>query len=118
MSTICLIIEPTVKRNKKIPKYQPLKDFLFKTPQNPNGITLSFVRISQIIGSALPNSAYNYPAWWANQTDTTNRPQARAWTDAGFKVVKVDWSARSVMFKRVYLNTNPLHPYNTNPLHP
>jgi len=44
------------KRNKKIPIYQLLQDFLSKTPQNLNSITISFVQISQIISLALPDS--------------------------------------------------------------
>jgi len=98
------------KRNKKIPIYQLLQDFLSKTPQNLNSINISFVQISQIISLALPDSAYKYRAWWANQTDISNRSHARAWTNAGFKVVDVNLSAELVTFKRVESYTNPLHP--------
>ena len=68
-------------------KYEKLYDFLSETSSRKNEITLSFIEIEGILNSRLPGSAYQYPAWWANQSDLSNRPQARAWMLAGFEVV-------------------------------
>lgn len=75
---------------KKMPyKYQGLESYLNSSPSTINEITLSFPQIETIIGDSLPSSALNYREWWANQLDTTNRPQARAWVRAGFMVDEV-----------------------------
>lgn len=66
--------------------YEALETFLRATPHHIPEITLSFEQIELIIGNALPASHLDYPQWWENQSDTANRPQARAWTNAGFMV--------------------------------
>lgn len=72
-----------------IPKYEPLADFLQARKLNEKIVTLTFRQIEQLIGAPLPNSAYEHQAWWGNQRDTTNRPQARAWMSTGFLVAAV-----------------------------
>jgi hypothetical protein len=67
-------------------KYEPLRQHLRQLPQRTNDVTLSFSNIERIIESRLPKSASDYRPWWANQVDVTNRPQAAAWLEAGFKV--------------------------------
>jgi len=64
--------------------------------------TLTFRKIEEIIGSQLPESAFNYREWWSNQSDVKNRPQARAWINAGFFVdaVHQERSNGWVRFKR------------------
>ncbi len=52
-------------------------------------VNLSFAEIETIIGSSLPRSAYAYREWWSNQTDVSNRPQAKAWIQAGYGVDSV-----------------------------
>jgi hypothetical protein len=75
---------------KKMPyKYQGLENYLNSSPSTINEVTLSFEQIETIIGDSLSSSALNYREWWANQSDTTNRPQARAWVSAGFMVDEV-----------------------------
>ena len=54
--------------------------------QHEAGVTLGFQEAAEVLGLSLPSSAYKYPAFWANQTDTTNRPWARAWKEAGYEV--------------------------------
>jgi len=67
-------------------KYEKLYDFLSAMPSRKKDITLSFTEIEGILESRLPDSAYKHGAWWANQTDLSTRPQARAWMLAGFEV--------------------------------
>lgn len=70
-------------------KYQPLEDYLKSLPNSRATLTLSFEDIQKLTGHELPVSAYRYRAWWSNQADLSNRPQAKAWQNAGFKVENV-----------------------------
>ena len=65
-------------------KYDALRRYLESQAKQP--VTLGFKEATKILGFPLPSSAYKYEAFWANQTDTTNRPQARAWQEAGYEV--------------------------------
>jgi hypothetical protein len=84
-------------------KYKPLEKFLGATPTHIQEITLSFVQIEMIIRERLPNSHLDHQQWWENQTDTSNRPQARAWLNAGFEVkdFKQDKASGWVTFSRI-----------------
>ena len=42
--------------------------------------------IEEALETSLPQSAYHYPAWWANQ----GRAQSLAWEGAGWKTKRVD----------------------------
>lgn len=83
-------------------KYEPLELHLLKLPASVNEVSLSFRQIEEIIGSALPRSAITYREWWSNQANTLNRPQAHAWTNAGFVVdfVHQDGNNARVQLKR------------------
>jgi len=83
-------------------KYEPLEIFLKDVPREKADISLSFARIEEIIGAALPKSAFTYRPWWANQKDSKDRPQANAWLSAGFQVESVQQSSNtgSVEFRR------------------
>ncbi len=83
-------------------KYQPLEIFLKNVPREKALISLSFVRIEEIIVAALPKSAFTHRPWWANQKDSKNHPQANAWLSAGFQVQSVQQSSKtgSVEFRR------------------
>lgn len=83
-------------------KYQGLESYLSLSSSTINEVTLSFEQIETIIGDTLPVSALNYREWWANQSDTANRPQAKAWTKAGFVVDEVHQMHKDswVRFKR------------------
>jgi hypothetical protein len=50
-------------------------------------ITLTYPEIEKILGFKLPDSAYKYQPWWAN--DTTHS-QAKAWLNADWRVVRVN----------------------------
>lgn len=84
-------------------KYQGLETHLSSRPSTTNEITLGFGEIETIIGGSLPSSAFNYREWWANQSDTSNRPQAKAWVSAGFVVDEVHQEQLNswVRFKRL-----------------
>lgn len=83
-------------------KYDELHDFLLSTRSEVESIKLSFSQIEQIIGDDLPDSHLEYRQWWENQTDFSNRPQARAWLEAGFIVEEVQQSENDgwVLFRR------------------
>ena len=67
-------------------KYEPLEDYLRSLRASHKTVQLSFAEIETIIGSSLPRSAYDHREWWSNQADVSNRPQAKSWIRAGFKV--------------------------------
>ena len=85
----------------RISKYKPLHDHLAARRHSMYvGMTLGYVE--ELIGDRLPPSAFKYREWWANQVDTSNRPQAAAWLDAGFEVNSVDQTSLDgrIEFKR------------------
>ncbi len=81
-------------------KYDPLERKLAAVPSGTSVVRLSFSEIEQALGDSLPPSATTYREWWANQTNFEGRPQARAWTLAGFEVAEVDQTVRWVTFQR------------------
>ena len=81
-------------------KYDLLTDFLKKTPRHLDTVTLSFAQIEAIIHDDLPPACEEHRAWWANQKDVKNRPQAKAWTKAGFVADKVKIKKKWVRFAR------------------
>ncbi len=83
-------------------KYEPLEIHLGQRSGSTARVDLTFNEIEQIIGSSLPMSAYRYREWWSNQADTSRRPQARAWTNAGYRVESVnpDRTSGRVSFRR------------------
>ena len=62
----------------------------------------SFAEIEEILGFSLPASAYEHPAWWANQTGGNG--QSSAWQDAGWKTEGLDLGGTSVTFVRQFRN--------------
>jgi len=78
-------------------KYAPLADHLraLKTPE----WVARFAEIEAILGTALPRSAYNYPAWWANQT-TPGHSQNLGWRPVGWRTDGLDLNKRQVTFRR------------------
>ncbi|AZR74753.1 hypothetical protein BBF96_00130 [Anoxybacter fermentans] len=74
-------------------KYDPLKDFLKNC--NDNSVKLTYKEIEKIIDNVLPDSAYKYREWWANE----GHVQANAWLDAGWKVYTVDLGNYVVFMK-------------------
>ena len=62
--------------------------------------TLSFDGIEAILGFALPRSARQYQAWWANQVGS-GHVQANAWLDNGWHTERLSLSRRQVTFTPV-----------------
>lgn len=58
---------------------------------------MTFEQIEKVLGFQLPESAREYPAWWANQ----QRGQSLAWESAGYRTTAVNLSDRRLTFKRV-----------------
>jgi len=81
-------------------KWKALTEWLRR--QSGEEVTLLFSEASNILGFSLKPGAKEHRAYWANQTDTTNRPQARAWQEAGFHVASCHLSGEDgwVRFKR------------------
>jgi len=78
-------------------KYEPLAEYLRSLPPDRDTVTLTFERISRIVGG-LPPSAYELRQWWAN----ASKVEARAWRGAGWHVDRhgVDFGAQAVTFAR------------------
>lgn len=57
----------------------------------------SFEEIEDVLGFPLPESAWQYPAWWANQ----GRAQSLAWQSAGWQTSAVDIAGGRLKF--IYL---------------
>ena len=62
--------------------------------------TLGFDRIEAILGFALPKSAHDYQAWWANQVGG-GHVQANAWLDNGWHTEQLSLDRRQVTFTPV-----------------
>ena len=79
--------------------YDPLRDYLMGCEGDE--VTLSFARIEEILGRALPASARKYGAWWANEGDcpSTQHSHARSWYAAGYRV-RVDLAGGRALFYR------------------
>lgn len=78
-------------------KYQPLTGFL--RSRSTEQVPMTFAEIEKVLGFRLPSSAYEYPAWWANDTGKSH-VQARAWISAGYETEQVNQTARKLIFKR------------------
>ena len=61
---------------------------------------LTFDRIEEILGEALPPDA-DLRGWWTNGESPAGHLPARSWTAAGWKVDSVGLDARRVRFVRV-----------------
>ncbi|KJU83744.1 TIR protein [Candidatus Magnetobacterium bavaricum] len=88
------VLEPNIN------KYQPLREYLEKTPPDNRELTLSFKQIEEIINSPLPNASYRHTAWWANDVSGIH-PNANAWLAAGWKRSKLNLDEKYVVFIRV-----------------
>jgi hypothetical protein len=77
-------------------KYEPLALYL----ENKSGEIWDarFSDIERVLGFALPRSAHEYQAWWANQEPGTS--QTQGWRGAGWETSQVDLAAKKVRFRR------------------
>jgi hypothetical protein len=78
--------------------YDPLQRALSSSAAA--AVKFSFAEIEALIGRALPQSAYDYDAWWSNEDSaTTKHSQNRAWKSAGFDA-EPNRGTRIVTFRR------------------
>lgn len=77
--------EPQAQCPPRSGKYHPLRDHL-EARRELRRVRLSFDEIARVLGEPLPESALKHRAWWSNQAERQNRPQAAAWMDSGFIV--------------------------------
>jgi hypothetical protein len=77
-------------------KYEALPQFL----AGLKGAThrLSFRQVERVLGFKLPESAYEYEAWWSN--NGRGHSHARAWIEAGWRTEAVDLAGKVVTFSR------------------
>ena len=78
-------------------RYQPLADFL--AGKKELEWTATFAEIEARLGFPLPDSAYKYPAWWANQTGA-GHSQTKGWRSVGWKTRDLDLERRRIRFER------------------
>lgn len=78
-------------------KYARLGDFL--RAQRSKEVAMTFAEIERVIGSKLPPSSPQYPAWWSN--NPSNNVMTKEWLNAGFRTEQVDVKSRKVVFRRV-----------------
>lgn len=78
-------------------RYRPLADFL--AAQKVNQWDATFEEIEAQLGFPLPNSAYRYPAWWANQSGN-GHSQTAGWRSVGWRTSALDLAAKRVRFER------------------
>jgi len=84
-------------------KYEPLGQFLRR--RTHDRWSASFAEIEAVLGHALPKSARDYPAWWANQHGAGH--SQTSWLDAGWKTCNVDLKRGRVDFERAGAPRNP-----------
>jgi hypothetical protein len=80
-------------------KYAALENYLRSLPNDQKEVTLSFTQIETIINARLPSSAYGYRQWWENEKEG-NHVNARAWSNAGWKVESVDFNRKQARLAR------------------
>ena len=79
-------------------KYDKLKEHL--SSRSDREWNASFDALEILLGFSLPESAYKYPAWWANQLGA-GHIQSKAWQDAGWKVESLSIDKGHVTFRRL-----------------
>jgi hypothetical protein len=87
--------------DRRAGKYGPLESHLSALSSSTKDPSLTFQQLEKILGFPLPESAKTYREWWSNQANVSNRPQARAWTNAGFRVDTVRQSGTDSWVKFV-----------------
>ena len=80
-------------------KYAPLEAYFRALPKDKREVKLSFEKIEEILKFTLPASAYEDERWWLHEKEG-NHVNLRAWSNAGWKMAKVDVLKRQVLFVR------------------
>ena len=77
-------------------KYEPLAKYL--ESHSGESWNAQFADVERVLGFSLPPSAYEYPAWWANQDGAHS--QTKGWRDVGWETRDVDLRRKTVRFER------------------
>jgi len=88
-------------------RYQPLADFLAGKKELEWDAT--FAEIEAQLGFPLPDSAYKYPAWWANQAGA-GHSQTKGWRSVGWKTRDLDLERKRIRFEKVARVTSAERP--------
>ena len=88
------LVEKAVRRGK----YAAI--FHFLAEKQGSVVAMKFAELESILGFSLPDSAYLYRPWWANQAKS-GHSQAMAWDAAGWKTARVDLEAETLRFERI-----------------
>jgi hypothetical protein len=81
-------------------KYTPLENYLCGLPESQREVTLGFQQIERILNAKLPSSAYEDRRWWDHETEG-NHVNARAWSNAGWKIESLDVNKKRVRLIRI-----------------
>ena len=95
-------------------RYEPLAQFL--AAKKVDVWEASFEEIEARLGAPLPESAYKYPAWWANQSGP-GHSQTRGWRSVGWRTCGLDLEGRRVRFERDRERESPLPASRPGPVH-
>jgi hypothetical protein len=85
--------------------YKPLAEFLSR--RRGDQWDASFDEVERALGRPLPQSAYRYNAWWANQTGP-GHSQTQGWRSVGWRTAKLDLERKRVRFEREAIDPGPL----------
>jgi hypothetical protein len=81
-------------------KYTPLENYLCGLPESQREVTLGFQQVERILNAKLPSSAYEDRRWWDHETEG-NHVNARAWSNAGWKIESLDVNKKRVRLIRI-----------------
>ena len=80
-------------------KYDPLEQHLQRLANRGVArVPMTFAGVEEIIRDSLPPAARKYRQWWENQRNTSGRPQARAWQNAGYETTEVYLDRETLVF--------------------
>ena len=83
--------------DKPMPDYARLAAHLASLPGAR--VTLTLAQIEEILGEPLPLGAHIHPGWWSYAPGARN-PQARGWSDAGWRLEQADLHAGTISLVR------------------
>jgi hypothetical protein len=86
-----------VERRSPADAYKPLHDFLENFDSDT--VMISFAALENMIKRKLPPSARERETWWTNKP--RGRGHAKAWSDLGWQVERVDLRKGRVTFTRL-----------------
>jgi CBS domain-containing protein len=78
-------------------KYAALSGHLASISKRTPNVLMTFAEIEKLMGEKLPESAYDYRAWWSNDP---SKPNAASWLSQGWKAQSLSLSERRLTFVR------------------